>query len=292
MTAFDRVAVIGVGLIGGSFALALKAAGLARSVIGAGRSRENLELALRRGVIDAVAQGPAEAASRSDLVLLATPVAQFPRLFAAIAPVLATHAVVTDAGSTKLDVVEAARGALGERFTQFVPAHPIAGAEHSGAAAAAADLFRGKRVVLTPLAETSPRSLARVEEAWQACGARLFRMAPQDHDAVFAAVSHLPHLLAYALVHDLAERSNAAQLFGYAAGGFRDFTRIASSHPEMWRDICLANRAALLAELDRYAAQLAALRPMIERGDGAALERVFAAARGARERWLQGDYEP
>ena len=289
---FERVAVIGVGLIGGSFALALKAAGLARRVVGAGRSQANLDLALERGVIDAVASSAAHAAQDAELVLVATPVAQYPQVFGAIGPVLGAQAVVTDAGSTKQDVIAAARAGLGARLVQFVPAHPVAGAEHSGAAAATADLFRGKRVVLTPQAETSPQALARVEQAWQACGARLFRMAPEEHDAVFAAVSHLPHLLAYALVHDIAERGNAAQLFGYAASGFRDFTRIASSQPEMWRDICVANRQVLLAELDRYGAQLAALRPMIERGDGAALERVFAAARAARERWLKGDYEP
>jgi len=292
MMPFGRVAVIGVGLIGGSFALALKAAGLARQVVGAGRSQANLDLALERGVIDAVASSAAHAAQDAELVLVATPVAQYPQVFGAIGPVLGAQAVVTDAGSTKQDVIAAARAGLGARLAQFVPAHPVAGAEHSGAAAATADLFRGKRVVLTPQAETSPQALARVEQAWQACGARLFRMAPEEHDAVFAAVSHLPHLLAYALVHDIAERGNAAQLFGYAASGFRDFTRIASSQPEMWRDICVANRQVLLAELDRYGAQLAALRPMIERGDGAALERVFAAARAARERWLKGDYEP
>lgn len=292
MIPFERVAVIGVGLIGGSFALALKAAGLATQVIGAGRSPGNLELALRSGVIDAVAPGAAQAAQGADLVLVATPVAQFPDLFAAIAPVLGAQAVVTDAGSTKQDVVAAARAALGAKFAQFVPAHPIAGAEHSGAAAATADLFRGKRVVLTPLLETLPQALATVEQAWDACGARVFRMTPETHDEVFAAVSHLPHLLAYALVNDIAARGNAAQLFGYAASGFRDFTRIASSHPEMWRDICVANRDALLAELDRYGAQLAALRPLIERGEGAALEQVFAAARAARERWLKGDFEP
>jgi len=292
MMPFERVAVIGVGLIGGSFALALKAAGLARQVVGAGRSQANLDLALERGVIDAVASSAAHAAQDAELVLVATPVAQYPQVFGAIGPVLGAQAVVTDAGSTKQDVIAAARAGLGARLAQFVPAHPVAGAEHSGAAAATADLFRGKRVVLTPQAETSPQALARVEQAWQACGARLFRMAPEEHDAVFAAVSHLPHLLAYALVHDIAERGNAAQLFGYAASGFRDFTRIASSQPEMWRDICVANRQVLLAELDRYGAQLAALRPMIERGDGAALERVFAAARAARERWLKGDYEP
>ena len=292
MIPLERLAVIGVGLIGGSFALALRSAGLARQVIGAGRSPGNLELALQHGVIDAIAADAAQAAQGADLVIVATPVAQVPEVFAAIEPVLGTKAVVTDAGSTKQDVVAAARAALGAKLAQFVPAHPIAGAEHGGAIAATADLFRGKRVVLTPLAETSPQALAQVEQAWEACGARLFRMAPREHDAVFAAVSHLPHLLAYALVHDIAERGNAAQLFGYAASGFRDFTRIASSHPEMWRDICVANREALLAELERYGAQLAALRPMIERGDAAALERVFAAARAARERWLKGDYEP
>lgn len=292
MTPFDRVAVIGVGLIGGSFALALKAAGLCRHVVGAGRSPGNLQRALQRGAIDAVASSATQAAQGADLVLVATPVAQHREVFAAIGPVLGAKAAVTDAGSTKQDVVAAARAVLGAKIAQFVPAHPIAGAEHSGAAAATADLFRGKRVVLTPLAETSPQALTRVEQAWGACGARLFRMTPENHDEVFAAVSHLPHLLAYALVNDIAERGNAAQLFGYAASGFRDFTRIASSQPEMWRDICVANRKALLAEIDRYGAQLALLRPMIERGDGAALERVFAAARAARERWLKGDFEP
>jgi prephenate dehydrogenase len=291
MIRFERVAVIGVGLIGGSFALALKAAGACGRVVGAGRSAENLEIARRRGVIDAAADA-AEAARGADLVLVATPVAQYAEVFAAIGPVLGSRAIVTDAGSTKQDVVAAARSAFGARFPQFVPAHPIAGAEHSGAASATAGLFRGKRVVLTPLAETSAPATDAVEQAWAACGARPYRMTPETHDEVFAAVSHLPHLLAYALVHDIATRDDAGLLFGYAASGFRDFTRIASSHPEMWRDICVANRTALLAELDRYAAQLAALRPLVERGDAAGLERVLAAARAARERWLQGDFEP
>lgn len=292
MTRFERVAVIGVGLIGGSFALALKAANACGRVVGAGRNPQNLGRALERGVIDAVAGSALEAARDADLVLVAVPVAQTAAVLTSIAPVLAPNVVVTDAGSTKRDVVAAARAALGGRFTRFVPGHPIAGAEHSGAAAAQADLFRGKRVVLAPLAETAPDALARAEAAWQACGARLFRMSPQEHDAVFAAVSHLPHLLAYALVHDIAGRADSAQLFGYAASGFRDFTRIASSDPEMWRDVCLANKDALLAELDRYAGELSALRPMIERGDGDALERVFAEARAARERWLGGETEP
>ena len=222
---------------------------------------------------------------------MATPVAQFPQVLASIAPRLKPSAIVTDAGSTKRDVVAAARAALGAKISQFVPAHPIAGAEMSGAGAAQAGLFRGKRVVLTPLPENSAASLAAVEAAWTACGARVSRMSPEEHDAVFAAVSHLPHLLAYALVHEFAGRGNSAQLFGYAAGGFRDFTRIASSHPEMWRDICVANREPLLAELERYAAKLRALRPLLERGDGAALEKLFAEARAARERWLSGELE-
>jgi len=287
MIRFERVAVIGVGLIGGSFALALKAAKLCGHVAGIGRGAANLQLAKERGIIDSIA---AEA-SDADLVLVATPVAQFPQVLASIAPRLKPSAIVTDAGSTKRDVVAAARAALGAKISQFVPAHPIAGAEKSGAAAAQAELFRGKRVVLTPLPENSAASLAAVEAAWTACGARVTRMSPEEHDAVFAAVSHLPHLLAYALVHEFAGRGNSAQLFGYAAGGFRDFTRIASSHPEMWRDICVANREPLLAELDRYAAKLRALRPLLERGDGAALEQLFAEARAARERWLNGEYE-
>jgi prephenate dehydrogenase len=287
MMRFDRVAVIGVGLIGGSFALALKSAKLCGHVAGIGRSAANLQLAKERGIIDSIAQDAADA----DLVLVATPVAQYPQVLASIAPRLKPSAIITDAGSTKRDVVAAARAVLGGRICQFVPAHPIAGAEKSGAAAASADLFRGKRVVLTPLQENSAASLQAVEATWTACGARVSRMRPEEHDAVFAAVSHLPHLLAYALVHEFAGRGNSAQLFGYAAGGFRDFTRIASSHPEMWRDICVANREPLLAELERYASKLRALRPLLERGDGAALEKLFAEARAARERWLSGEVE-
>lgn len=288
---FAKVAVIGVGLIGGSFALALKAARLAGTVAGAGRGAANLKLALAQGVIDSIAADAADAAKDADLVLVSAPVAQFASLFASLAPALKPGALVTDAGSTKRDVVAAARAGLGAKLAQFVPAHPIAGAERSGAAAASAELFKGRRVVLAPLAENAPETVAAVEQAWTACGARVSRMDPDEHDAVLAAVSHLPHLLAYALVHEVAGRENAAQLFGYAAGGFRDFTRIASSHPEMWRDICVANRDALLAELERYQAKLEALRPLLARGDGAALEKLFAEARGARNRWLAGEYE-
>jgi prephenate dehydrogenase len=284
---FERVAILGVGLIGGSFALALKQAQACAHVVGAGRTAANLKLALERGVIDSIAADAVAAAHGADLVLLAAPVAQFPKLFRDVASVLGPKAIVTDGGSTKRDVITAARSALGKRISQFVPAHPIAGAEKSGAAAASADLFRGKRVIMTPLPENSDSSVRKVQDAWSACGARISRMDPEEHDAVLAAVSHLPHVLAFALVHDFAARENAAQLFAYAAGGFRDFTRIASSHPEMWRDICIANRDRLLVELKKYTGALASMQQLLEAGDGAGLEKLFAEARAARDKWIQ-----
>lgn len=288
---FGRVAVIGVGLIGGSFALALKAAKACGQVVGVGRGKANLDAALARGAIDVTESDVARAARGADLILVATPVAQFANIFATLARALAPNALVIDAGSTKQDVIAVARAGLGARIAQFVPAHPIAGAEHSGVAAAKADLFQGKNVVLAPLAENAAQSIARATAAWQACGARVTRMAPEEHDAVFAAVSHLPHLLAFALVHEISQRPNSAQLFGYAAGGFRDFTRIASSHPEMWRDICIANRDALLAELARYGAQMESIRALLAAGDAAGLEAIFASARAVRNRWLDGEYD-
>jgi prephenate dehydrogenase len=279
-----KLAVIGVGLIGGSFALALKQAKVASHVVGVGRNAANLKLARERGIIDSIAPDPGAAARDADLVLVATPVAQFPAVFAALAE---TKALITDGGSTKRDVIAAARKALGKKIGQFVPAHPIAGAEKSGAAAASAELYRGKRVVITPLAQNRRPALEQVESAWKACGANVSRMDPEEHDAVLATVSHLPHVLAFALVHGVAKRNNSEQLFSFAAGGFRDFTRIASSHPEMWRDICLANRDRVLQELKSYANELGTIRKLIQKGDAAALEKVFAAARDARNKWIQ-----
>ena len=279
-----RLAVIGVGLIGGSFALALKQAGKVSHVVGVGRNRANLEVARQRGAIDAIAADARSAARGADVVLVAAPVAQFPAIFAELND---CEALITDGGSTKRDVVAAARKVLGKRIAQFVPAHPVAGAEKSGAAAAHAELFRNRRVVLTPLPENASVSIDRVQRLWEACGARITRLDADEHDAVLAAVSHLPHVLAYALVHDIATRNNAEQLFSYAAGGFRDFTRIASSHPEMWRDICVANRDRLLDELERYGAKLGEMRKLLAAGDGAALEKLFAEARAARDQWLK-----
>lgn len=290
-TAFriDTLVVIGVGLIGGSFALALKKAGVVGRVVGVGRSAANLEAAKALGIIDVRVDDPAAAVVGADLVLVAVPVAQTEAVLRAIAPKLAPGCVVSDGGSTKQDVVALARACLGTKIGQFVPAHPIAGAENSGAAAARADLYQGRKVVITPLPETAAAALERVRAAWLACGAQLRSMQASEHDAVFAAVSHLPHLLAYALVHDVALHDNAGTLFDYAASGFRDFTRIASSSPEMWRDICVANRTAILAELKRYQGQLAALQTLLEAGDGAGLEAVFTRARSARDGWLKGN---
>ena len=283
---FDKVVVCGVGLIGGSFALALQSARATRRVVGIGRTREALEQALRQGVIDQIATDWNDALAGADLVLLGTPVGQMPAVMAALAPHLGPATLVTDGGSTKADVVAAARATLGEKIGQFVPGHPIAGAEKSGVGAATADLYRDKRVVLTPLPENTPEAVARVRAAWEACGARVSQLAADEHDRVFAAVSHLPHLLAFALVHDLAGRDNADQLFSFAAGGFRDFTRIASSHPEMWRDICVANRHALLLELDAYMAELMRTRVLLAGGDADGLEALFSTARARRDAWL------
>jgi prephenate dehydrogenase len=288
---FERVAIIGVGLIGGSFSLALKEKKLCSHVVGAGRSAANLKVALQRGAIDSIATDAAAAASEADLILVATPVAQFEGILHAIAANLKPAAIVTDAGSTKRDVAATARAALGAKIAQFVPAHPIAGAEHSGAAAADAALFRGRRVVITPLAENKNRDVEAIAALWTAIGARVSRMTPEEHDGIFATVSHLPHLLAYALVNGVSKRPNSAQLFGYAAGGFRDFTRIASSHPEMWRDISMANRDLLLIELNSYAKNLKAIETLLENADATSLEKLFAEARAARAKWLNGEYE-
>jgi prephenate dehydrogenase len=279
-----RLAVIGVGLIGGSFALALKQAKQVSQVVGVGRNAANLKTALERGIIDSTAPDAAAAARGADLVLVATPVGQYPAVFAALKE---SKALITDGGSTKRDVIAAARKALGAGIARFVPAHPIAGAEKSGAAAASADLFRGRRVVVTPLRENRRAAVEQVESTWKACGGSVSRMDPEEHDAVLATVSHLPHVLAYALVHNVAKRNNSEQLFSFAAGGFRDFTRIASSHPEMWRDICVANRDRLLQELKSYANELGSIRKLIQKGDAAGLEKLFAAAREARDKWIR-----
>ena len=285
---FGKVVVFGVGLIGGSFALALKAAGQVEELVGFGRSLSTLTQALDLGIIDRVGIDPGMEIVGADLALIATPVGQMPEIMARIAPYLEEKTVVTDGGSTKSDVAAAAREHFGEKARQFVPGHPIAGAENSGVAAARADLYLGRKVVLAPLPENPVLNVARVRSAWEWCGGEIFELTPEEHDRVFAAVSHLPHLLSFALVHGLAVREDADLYFDFAASGFRDFTRIAASHPEMWRDICLANRKALLGELDRSQDELNELRDALARNDGEALEKTFDVARTARRAWWDG----
>jgi len=286
-----HLVVIGPGLIGGSFALALKRKGLVEHVSGVGRGRANLENALKLGVIDAIGASVAEAVKDADLVLAAIPVGAMPALFRELAEALPAGAILTDAGSTKQDVIAAARATLGGKrgkIGQFIPGHPIAGAETNGAGAAHTHLFEGKPFILTPLPENRAIDVDLIESLWAACGAHVARMSESEHDRVFAAVSHLPHLAAFALMEELAARPDADTLFRFAGSGFRDFTRIAGSHPEMWRDIALANRAALLGEMDTYIDKLEAIRGMIESRDGPALEGLFARARQARHNWIKG----
>jgi prephenate dehydrogenase len=284
---FDKVVIVGVGLIGGSFARALRQAGAVRTLVGLGRSPEAMARALELGIVDQVADSVRDAMLGADLVLIAAPVAQTGPVLASLLPFLEPGTVLTDAGSTKSDVVAAAHAVLGARVGQFVPGHPIAGRETNGPDAAIVDLYHGKKTVLTPLPDNTPAAIERVAAAWRACGAIIHTLTPQEHDSVFASVSHLPHLLAYALVDDIARKPHAALLFQYAASGFRDFTRIAGSSPEMWRDISLANQSALLGELDAYLAQLSGLRTMLASGDGVALEAVYANAQRARCRWIE-----
>lgn len=282
---FNKVVIFGVGLIGGSFALALRKANAVQEVVGFGRSAATLEQALQFGLIDRIGHDVAREVCDADLVLLATPVAQMADILARIKPHLGSNTLITDGGSTKCDVVAAARQQLGSKIAQFVPAHPIAGAELSGPAAALAELYLGKKVVLTPLPENSRTAVARVRAAWEACGATVSELTPEQHDEVFAAVSHLPHLLAFTLVHDLAQRDNRDLLLSFAASGFRDFTRIAASSPEMWRDISLANRDALLREIEQYAAELYQLHQALEQRDASKLEEMFSLARKIRSNW-------
>jgi prephenate dehydrogenase len=282
----DRLVVIGVGLIGGSFALALKAAGVVKHVTGVGRTRKNLQAALDRGVIDEASEDAASAVRGADVVLIATPVGQMPEVMAQIAPALSPRAVITDGGSTKQDVIAYAKRFLVPHFERFVPAHPIAGTEKSGAAAAFGELYRGRNVIVTPQPDTGEWALEVVRRTWEACGARIVELDAARHDQIFAAVSHLPHVVAFALVSMLGKRGDAATLLGFSGGGLRDTVRIAGSSPEMWRDICIANREALIEVLDDYVEELELARAALENADGAELEAMFDRARTARRRWL------
>lgn len=287
-TFVKKLVIFGVGLIGGSVALALKKAGVNTHIVGVGRSRNSLDEALNLGIIDVAESDIQAAVHNADVIMLAAPVAQTTQILKSIQPFLQANTVITDAGSTKGDVLSSAKAVLGSQFKQFIGGHPIAGAEKSGAAAAMADLFVAKNVVLTPTDETSPDAINTVTALWRSCGANVSTMRAEQHDAIFAAVSHLPHLLAFALVDDIASRPNAAQLFSFAASGFRDFTRIAGSHPEMWRDISLANKQALLNEISAFEQELSTVKQLLTQNDSAGLEALFERASHARNQWAKG----
>jgi len=282
----ERVAIIGIGLIGGSLALALREAGFCREIAGVSNDPGERDKALELGVVDEVHEDPAAAVEGADLTVVAVPLGAFGAVFDRIAGAVGGQAVITDVGSAKGSVVEQARLLLGEALPRFVPGHPIAGTERNGVEAAFAGLYRGHRVILTPLPETDPGALERVRAMWRAAGAEPEEMEVDYHDRILAATSRLPHMLAYSLVDCLAQMEEAEDLFRLAAGGFEDFTRIASSSPEMWRDIVFANREALLGALYRYAEHLQGLIQAIERGDGEAVVASFRRAKQARDAFV------
>ena len=279
----DKLAVIGVGLIGSSLSLALKQASAVRQVIGYGRNRQNLEKGLELGALDAIGEDIGDCVDGADMIVVAVPLGAMRGVLAEIAPAVGADAVITDVGCAKGSVVAAARAELGERMPRFVPGHPIAGTEKSGVEAGFASLYQGRRVILTPLAETAADASERVARMWRDCGAIVEHLSVEHHDKVLAATSHLPHMLAYALVHHLSHLNDHEEIFRYAAGGFRDFTRIASSDPVMWRDVCLSNGAALLELMRQYQQELDRIAAAIEAGDAERLLKLFGRAKSERD---------
>ena len=289
---FERLGLIGCGLMGGSFALALRRAGLVRHIAGFSASPGTTQRALELGVIDTQAGSAAEAAAGADLVLVAVPVAATETTFAAIGATLGADTLLMDVGSTKSDVVAAAERALGEALPCFVPAHPIAGKERAGVDHADAALYQGRHVILTPMATSGASQLTKAQAVWAALGARLVEMTPAVHDTTFAAVSHLPHLLAFAFIDGIARQPDGQAILALGGPGFRDFTRIAAADPRMWRDIFLANRQELLAQLRAHQQALAQFEQQIVAGDGAALEQLIAQASGIRAAWHMDSFKP
>ena len=289
---FNQLGVIGCGLMGGSFALALKRAGLVKRVIGYSKSPSTTEKAKRLGVIDTVAESALLAVSGSDIVLIAVPVAATEATFKAIRHLIEPGVLVMDVGSTKRDVVDAARRVLKERIESFVPAHPIAGKEAAGIDHADATLYNGRQVILTPLPQTSPTMLQKATDAWAGVGAQVLRMTPENHDAAFAAVSHLPHMLAFAYFNSVARQPAGRDYLSLAGPGFRDFTRIAASDPTIWRDILMSNREEVLKQSQRFRHALDAMDHAMKSGNTEALEDMIRSASDARAGWQMNAGKP
>jgi prephenate dehydrogenase len=285
---FNQLGVIGCGLMGGSFALALKRAGLAKRVIGYSKSPSTTERAKKMGVIDDTAESALLAVSGSDIVLMAVPVSASEATFKAIRHLVEPGVLFMDVGSTKRDVVDAARRVLKERVGSFVPAHPIAGKEVSGVAHADASLYAGRQVIITPLPQTNAELVQKATDVWSAIGAQVLRMTPENHDAAFAAVSHLPHMLAFAFFNSVAKQPAGRDFLSLAGPGFRDFTRIAASDPEVWRDILMSNREEILKQSMRFRHTLDALEHVIKTSNVEALEDLIRSASDARANWQMG----
>ncbi len=279
----NRLTIIGVGLIGGSFARAVRAAGRVKHITGCGRHLKNLESAVQLGVIDDFSVDIAEAVSQADMIFIATPVGSFQTILSQVKTAMKEGAIITDAGSTKASVIAAAETVFNGIPANFVPGHPIAGTENSGVEASFAELYKNHRVILTPLEQTSAAAINVVSELWRAAGAQITIMDAHHHDLVLAATSHLPHLLAFSLVNTLTTLDEKQEIFENAAGGFRDFTRIASSDPSMWQDICLANKTALLEHLDLFTRDLQLLRTALEQDDGEYMKQIFTRAKESRD---------
>jgi len=282
---FEQLGLIGCGLMGGSFALALKRAGLVKRVVGYSKSPSTTQRALSMGVIDVEAPSALLAVSGADIVLLAVPVAATEATLKAIRHLVTDRMLIMDVGSTKRDVIDSARRVLRDHVGSFVPCHPIAGKEVSGVEHADPDLYHGRHVILTPIDRTRPAQVQKATQLWEALECRVLKMTPEAHDAAFAAVSHLPHLIAFALVNGIAAQKQGAEFLSLAGPGFRDFTRIAASEPKMWRDILLANRQELLQQSKIFQHTLAAMEQMIESGDGEALEALIDQASRTRAHW-------
>ncbi|MCZ6724082.1 MAG: prephenate dehydrogenase/arogenate dehydrogenase family protein [Gammaproteobacteria bacterium] len=279
----NRLAIIGVGLIGGSLALALKQAGAVGHVAGCGRNQKNLDKAVQLGVIDSYEESISDAVKDADIVVLAVPLGAMQSVFVQIKDVIGDATVITDVGSAKQSVVDIASANLGPRIGQFVPGHPIAGTEKSGVEAGFASLYQNRRVILTPLDSTDPAAIARIDAMWRQCGASVEYLGVGHHDKVLAATSHLPHMLAYALVNYLSRLNDHEEIFNYAAGGFRDFTRIASSDPVMWRDVCISNGDALLTLIEGYKNELDQVSAAIRDADHEHLLQLFGKAKSERD---------
>jgi prephenate dehydrogenase len=285
---FNQLGLIGCGLMGGSFALALKRGGLVKRVIGYSKSPSTTERARKMGVIDVAAESALLAVSGSDIVLLAVPVSATEATLRAIRHLVEPGVLVMDVGSTKRDVVDAARRVLHERVVSFVPAHPIAGKESAGIQHADASLYSGRQVILTPLPQTLPEMVQRATDVWSAIGAQVLRMSPENHDAAFAAVSHLPHLLAFAYFSAVVNQPAGRDFLSLAGPGFRDFTRIAASNPEVWRDILIANREEVLNQSQRFRHTLDALELVMRSGNAEALEDLIRGSADGRAAWQMG----